>query len=159
MVHPLPVPVPLPCLAAPAVSLHPSTAPHCRPSLVIPHARRTPSPHRSAPALGTPCAFLPFLALVDLLGEGLQYLGAALHFRNRSRLSGRGEGVARLHLREILAQPLQIALLVLKLGEGELALAPLPCDLFTEALGLVHYLFVFLVACRVEARDDFGVPG
>jgi hypothetical protein len=103
-------------------------------------------------------AFGDPLVLVDLLGERFEPLGAASHFLRRPRAAFSPEGVAGLHLSEVRVQPLQVALLVLELGERELPLAPLALYLFPETLGLIDDLLVLLVTGRVEPGHDSLVP-
>src|SRR5260221_8796520 len=85
--------------------------------------------------------------------------GAAFDRGDSVGLPRRPKGVAGLHLGQIRAQALQVTLFVLAFREGDLPLAPLPRNLFAEALGLIHDFLVLLVAARVEARDDLRLPG
>src|SRR4051812_14235473 len=96
--------------------------------------------------------------LVDLLGKGFQRFGTAFYFCRRLRTAIGSKGVTGLHPCEVLLQALQVALLVLKLGEGKLPLAAFARYLLPKALGLVDDLLILLVAGSIEAGNSPSVP-
>src|SRR6185437_7158610 len=98
------------------------------------------------------------LPLVDLLSEGLKHPSARFHLAQGAGRALGAEAVTQPDLAQVLSEAFQGAFLVLELGEGELALAPLAGDLLAEALGLIHHFLVFLVAGGIEAIHDFLLP-